>query len=178
MSGSDQTLVARAQRGERAAFQMLLERHYAAMFRIAYRFMGQMQDAEDIAQDICVGLADKLATFRGDSSFSTWLYRIVVNACRDRQKRQSLHQGLNRRYLELEAAHRSEGREADRQAARLYRAIGGLDEPLKETALLLLAKEVSHAEAGRILGCAESTISWRMLEVRKRLKQAMDQDHD
>jgi len=60
----------------------------------------------------------------------------------------------------------------------LYQTIATLDEPLPETALLVLSEELSHAQAGQVLGCAESTVSWRMSEVRKLLKKAWEQGHD
>ena len=93
---SDSTLVQKAATGDRAAYQLLLERHYDMIYRVAYRFTGHAQSAEDVAQDVCVSLVDKLKSFRGDSAFSTWIYRIIVNACRDMQRKQSSHQGFDR----------------------------------------------------------------------------------
>lgn len=169
-----QQMIERAQQGDRAAFAQLLEQHYAMIYRVAYRFTGSRADAEDIAQDVCVALPGKLASFRGGSSLSTWLYRIVVNACRDFHKAGTLHRELDRRYQDLEHALNAESKEAARKTAWLYRSLARLDESLRETALLVLAEECSHAEAAAILGCAESTISWRMHELRAKLKQMTD----
>ena len=68
----------------------------------------------------------------------------------------------------------AEAFEDNRKVAWLYRVIAELEETLRETALLVLAEALSHAEAAKILGCAESTVSWRMHEVRKLLKQRVD----
>lgn len=178
MTDREIMLIERAQKGDRTAFQLLLEEHYDMIYRVAYRFTGQKQDAEDVAQEVCVNLARKLASFRGDSGFSTWLYRVVVNTCRDYFKKQHSSRTIQHQYTELENAHLAESAEAARKVAWLYRAIATLDVSLRETALLVLTEEISHAEAGKILGCTESTISWRMHEIRKRLKTLWDTGYD
>jgi len=162
-------LAERARTGDRAAFEALLDGHYTMMFRIAYRFTGSREDAEDIAQEVCCALPDKLQSFRRESKFTTWLYRVIVNACRDMQKKRG-HQGdLAQRYTDFDLLQRAEAAEANGRVAWLYRQIAALEPALKETALLVLAEDCSHAEAGKILGCAESTVSWRMSEIRKAL---------
>jgi RNA polymerase sigma-70 factor (ECF subfamily) len=74
---SDEELAARARNGDEAAFRQVLERHYDRLYRIAYRFFGSAVEAEDVAQDICMALAARIRTFRGDSRFSTWLYAVA-----------------------------------------------------------------------------------------------------
>src|SRR5262245_66307069 len=83
----DADLVARAGSGERAAFEALLRRHYERIRRIAWRLTGSGSDADDIAQEVCCALIEKLQGFRGEAKFTTWLYGIVVNACRDHGRR-------------------------------------------------------------------------------------------
>lgn len=171
-------MIEMAKKGDSSAFQQLLTQHYDMMYRVAYRFTGQAQDAEDIAQEVCVGLTHKLISFNGKSSFSTWLYRVVVNSCRDYQKKRSNHRRLESSYIDLEKNEQSDKNDSDKKLLWLYRTIANLEQSLKETALLVLTEELSHAEAGKILGCAESTISWRMHEVRKHLKNAIGSYHD
>lgn len=170
----DLKIVEKAKAGDRGAFRQLLESHYNMIYRVAYRFLGVQADAEDIAQEVCAALPTKLMSFKGESSFSTWLYRVVVNACRDMHKKTSSHRGLDKTYMELEKSLTAESQEAARKSAWLYRTLATLDPTLKETALLVISEELSHAEAAEVLGCAESTISWRMHEVRKSLKQKLD----
>lgn len=169
-----EALARRARMGDRAAFERLLDGHYDMMYRVAYRFTGSREDAEDIAQDVCCALPEKLAAFRGESKFTTWLYRVVVNACRDMQKKRGNQHDLAQRYTDFDALQRAESAEANAQVAWLYRQVAALEPALKETALLVLAEDMSHAEAGKVLGCAESTISWRMSEIRKSLKASME----
>ncbi len=178
MKQDDNILVERACKGDRAAFQLLIERYYDMMFRVAYRYTGHRQDAEDVAQEICIGLAHKLGSFKGKSSFSTWLYRIIVNACRDMFKHRASVARSEEGFIELESLGIAEQNDSARKIAWLYRNIVHLEESLKETALLVLTEECSHAEAADILGCKESTVSWRMHEVRKHLKSAMDDYND
>ncbi|MEK6746947.1 MAG: RNA polymerase sigma factor [Pseudomonadota bacterium] len=172
------TIIELAKKGDAAAFRQLLDQHYRMMYRVAYRFTGQAQDAEDIAQEVCVGLVHKLQSFNGKSSFSTWLYRVVVNSCHDYQKKRSNHRKLESNYIDLEKNEQSDKNDSDKKLLWLYRTIGNLEQSLKETALLVLTEELSHAEAGKILGCAESTISWRMHEIRKYLKNAIGSYND
>ncbi len=178
MMDNETAIIKKAQNGDAVAFQQLLEAHYNMMYRVAYRFTGQTQDAQDIAQEICVAMASKLQSFNGKSSFSTWIYRVVVNSCRDFHKKNNNHRTLENDYIELEKNEQSDKSDSDKKIAWLYRNIASLEQSLKETALLVLTEELSHAEAGKILGCAESTISWRMHEIRKHLKNAIGSYHD
>src|SRR5690349_8101852 len=69
------------QRGEKAAFRTLFLRYGDPIFRLAYRFTGNADDAEDLSQEIFVRVFQKIDSFRCQSSFSTWLYRLAANHC-------------------------------------------------------------------------------------------------
>jgi RNA polymerase sigma-70 factor (ECF subfamily) len=169
---SDEDLASAAAQGDGAAFRRLIERHYDRVYRLAYRFLGSRAEAEDAAQDICLALAGKVRSFGGRSRFSTWLYALAMNACRDRMRKRAgtlHHEGAYAAAAEMRLA---DWADSDRRTRWLYQALDRLDPALKETALLVLAEEMSHAEAGAVLGVKESTVSWRMHEVKKRL-QAM-----
>ncbi|HEV2930419.1 MAG TPA: sigma-70 family RNA polymerase sigma factor, partial [Propionibacteriaceae bacterium] len=90
----DTYLVARAQGGHLGAFEALVERYQARVYRVALRMLANPHDAQDAAQDAFVQAWKGLAGFRGDSAFSTWLYRIITNRClkflRDRPRTQPL----------------------------------------------------------------------------------------
>jgi RNA polymerase sigma-70 factor (ECF subfamily) len=87
----DSDLVARAAAGDSTAFQALVERHRAMVYRVAYQFAGNHFDAEDIAQDVFVKVYRSLDGFRNDAQLTSWLYRIVMNACIDNKRRRSPH---------------------------------------------------------------------------------------
>lgn len=159
-----------AQKGDRLAFQKLLEQYYDMIYQVAYRFTGHSEDAEDITQDVCVGLASKIHSYRGDAKFKTWLYSVIVHACLDSHRKRERQTTQLMDYLEFEAHDRAVNHDNVQQIAWLYRELAKLKEPFKETAFLVLAEDLSHAEVGQILGCSESTISWRMHEIRNKLK--------
>ena len=170
MSVSDLDLALRAKDGDERAFQLLLERHYGTLYRVGYRFFGNAAEAEDVAQEVAMTLAHRIGSFRGDSRFTTWLYRVAVNACRDHARRQKSARELQSSYMAFAEHRAADWEDSDVKVRWLYRALDVLESALKETALLVLAEDMSHAEAGEVLGIAESTVSWRMHEVKKRLK--------
>lgn len=88
-ASADSDLVARAAAGDGAAFHALVERHRAMVYRLAYQFAGNHHDAEDIAQDVFIKVYRSLDRFRYDAQLTSWLYRIVMNACIDHRRRQS-----------------------------------------------------------------------------------------
>jgi RNA polymerase sigma-70 factor, ECF subfamily len=85
---ADSELVSRAAGGDLAAFQALVERHRSMVYRVAFQFAGNHYDAEDIAQEVFIKVYRSLEKFRQDSQLTSWLYRIVMNACIDHRRRQ------------------------------------------------------------------------------------------
>jgi RNA polymerase sigma-70 factor (ECF subfamily) len=178
MGTDDLELARRAASGERNAFQQLLERHYDLLYRLAYRFFGNSADAEDVAQEICLALAGRIGAFGGRSRFSTWLFRVAVNACRDHARRQASIRALHGASLAFAEHQRADWADSEGKVRWLYEAIGTLDHTLRETALLVLTEELSHRDAGEVLGIAEATVSWRMHKVKKQLKALAESCHE
>lgn len=177
MTWDDGDLALRAAGGDAAAFRHLLEQHYALIFRVAYRFLGSRAEAEDLAQDVAIGLAAKIRQFRGTSRFSTWLYRVVVNACRDRVRKEAGIGRAQAAFVAVQEARLADWADSEARLRWLYGALAQLEPALQETALLVLAEDLNHAEAGEVLGVAESTVSWRMHAVRKKLKAMASEAH-
>jgi RNA polymerase sigma factor (sigma-70 family) len=169
----DRGLVERAVTGDRDAFETLLRRHYDRIQRIAWRLTGTRAQAEDIAQDVCCTLVEKIGSFKGEAKFTTWLTGIVVNACRDHRRR-GLTLGRLRERLSVLAglAPPPDGRDAYRRTW-IASALGQLDPLLRDTVVLVVGEDLTHAEAARALGVAESTVSWRMHEARRQLTPKM-----
>ena len=176
MKTGDNELAARAAGGDATAFRVLLERHYDDVYRIAYRFTGQREDAEDIAQDVCATLARRLRSFKGEAKFTTWLYRVVVNAARDFHRKQASASRLHEIFGEVLELTRGAEAQAAREAAWLYYTLAQVGDDLRETAVLVLAEGMSHGEAADVLAIKESTVSWRMHELRKQLKAIAEQE--
>jgi RNA polymerase sigma-70 factor (ECF subfamily) len=83
----DTDLISRAASGDASAFQALVERHRTMVYRVAYQFAGNHHDAEDIAQEVFIKVYRSLDKFRQDAQLSSWMYRIVMNACIDHRRR-------------------------------------------------------------------------------------------
>ncbi len=163
----DADLLSAAIAGDRDAFGTLLQRHYNRIHGLAWQLTGSRTDADDIAQDVCCILVQKIATFRGDAKFSTWLCGIVFNACRDLRRRRRSFGGFTERLAVLAGLARApDGRDLY-DAIWLKSAIMRLKPAYRETAVLVAGQQLTHGEAAEILGVTESTISWRMHEVRR-----------
>ncbi len=163
-------LVRAAAAGDRSAFKELLELHYDRVFRFCFRLTGSREEAEDLTQDICLALPAKLKSFRGKARFTTWLYRVAMNAAHDRRRRAASRTRAAEGWGDWEVNRRAEatGRAADLDWLR--RSMAALPDDLRDTVALTIDGEMTHAQAGEVLGISEGTVSWRLSEVRKRLR--------
>lgn len=166
----DRGLALEAAGGDRAAFAELVNRHYGRIHALAWRFTGGPPDSEDLTQDVCLALGRKIRSYRGESAFTTWLYRVVLNAARDAGRRQVTRDQATATYGEVDALRRADDRARTADAEWLRAAIGMLKSDLRETAVLVLDEGLTHAQAAEVLEIAETTVSWRLMEVRKALK--------
>ncbi len=168
----DSDLIAAAKAGDRDAFAALLERHYDRIHGLAWQLTGTRADADDIAQDVCCTLVEKIGGFRGEAKFSTWLCGIVYNAARDLHRRRRSLSGFTDRLAVLVGLARGpDGRDLH-DAMWVKSAIARLAPPYRDAAILVAGQQLTHAEAAAILGVAEATVSWRMHEVRRLLSGA------
>ena len=173
---SDADILAAAVAGDRNAFAALLRRHYDRIHGLAWQLTGSRADADDIAQDVCCTLAEKLSAFRGDAKFTTWLCSIVFNACRDFHRRRSAFTRFTGRLSVMAGlAQGPDGRDLY-DAIWIESAIARLKPDLRNTAVLIAGQQLTHAEAAQILGVAEATVSWRMHEIRRQLAANSDAD--
>ena len=174
----DAGLVSAAVAGNRDAFEELLRKHYDRIHGLAWQLTGSRSDAEDVAQDVCCTLVEKLASFRGNAKFSTWLIGVTVNACRDLKRRRRSFLGLTDKLTVLAGLSAApDGRDAY-DAIWLKSAIARMKPAYRETAVLVAGQQLTHAEAAGILGVAEATVSWRMSEVRRLLTSEADNGAD
>jgi len=167
---ADERLAQSAANGDREAFGELLERHYGRILGLSHRLLGNRAEAEDLAQDVCIGLARKIRSFRGEAKFTTWLYRVVLNAGRDAMRRRASRGAVQRDFVEVDALRKAGDAARAAEVEWLRAALGCLKDDLRETAILVLDQELTHAQAGEVLGISENTVSWRLHEVRKALK--------
>ena len=183
----DVDLVARARRGDPAAFGELVDRHRSAVYRAALAALGSPADAEDAAQDAFLLAYRRLDSFRGDASFKTWLLTITW------------HQAINRRrsltsvWRRMVAPKTDEDAEAamariasagpsPEQAAEqeqlrrgIREAIRALSPTLRDTLLLAQAGDYSYDEIGAMLRVPTGTIKWRVSEARRVIKKRLEE---
>ena len=174
-SDDEQHLIQAAQRGDNQAFSNLLESCYDRLFRFAYRWCGNRADAEDVTQLACIKLAQSINQFRFEAAFSSWLYRLVINCAKDWQRSQGRHQHDDLDRVAAEVRH-DKAAETGIYLRQVLEWLDSLADGFKETALLVHAEGLTHAEAAAILQVKESTVSWRLHEIRKQLQQLQQND--
>ncbi len=171
MQTPDEALANAAARGDRDAFAALLARHYDRVFGLCFRLTGSRAEAEDLTQDICLALPAKLASFRQAARFTTWLYRVTVNAAHDRRRRAASQAKAADGWGDWESARRAEIAEAEAAQDWLAETMARLAPELRDTVALTLGEDLSQKEAAEVLGLSEGTVAWRMSEVKKRLRE-------
>lgn len=169
MNVSDEDLALAAAGGDATAFELLLGRVYDRLFALCFRLTGSRAEAEDLTQDICLALPGKLAGYRGDAKVTTWLYRVAVNAASDRRRRAASYARATDGWADIEIDRQKGAVEASEATDWLTHAMRGLSPSLRDT-LALVLDDVTHAEAAEILGVSEGTISWRIAETKKQLR--------
>lgn len=176
MNSSDEDLALAAAAGDSAAFGVLLDRRYDALFALCFRLTGARAEAEDLTQDICLTLPARLDQYRGQARFTTWLYRVAVNAAHDRRRRATSHARAASGWGAWELARQGDIADDARKQDWLIAAMATLPDDLRDTLALTLGDELTHAEAASALGISEGTVSWRLSEVRKRLRALAEQE--
>ena len=174
----DERLVEEARRGGREAFAELVRRHERRVYGVVFRMAGNASDADDLAQEVFMTAWRAVGSFRQGSAFSTWLYRIAVNTAltwlrkRGRERsRVPFDEGLAVPGQAGGPTGSPESRSARNELrGRLDEAVASLPEHFRAAFALVAGEGFSHAEAARVLGCSENTVSWRMHKARKLLQ--------
>jgi RNA polymerase sigma-70 factor (ECF subfamily) len=183
---SDLDLVRRAQAGDADAFGELVERNRRAVFRAALAALGSAAEADDVAQDAFVMAYRKLATFRGEAAFKTWLLAIAWRKALDRRKSMTRWLRMTAAAPEgdAEAPHWIEQMPADQRtqeedlaAAQLQHKvkvlIRTLPRKLRDALLLAGSGDYTYDQISHILGVPVGTVKWRVSEARRVLKQKL-----
>jgi RNA polymerase sigma-70 factor, ECF subfamily len=166
--------IAGSRKGDPAAFESLIREYQRMIHSLTFRMTGSLVDAEDLAQEAFVRAYQQLDSFREESKFSTWLCRIAVNACLNWRKREGRRRDIHDEWM-AENLGRPESSASNDGVDELSRQVqSALDRlPAKQRAAIVLTiyQEMSHAEAARVAGCTEATISWRLFAARGKLKR-------
>lgn len=168
-------LVEDARRGSREAFAGLVRNHERRVYGLVFRMAGNHFDADDLAQEVFLTAWRSIASFRRGSSFYTWLYRIAVNTSLTFLRKRSREKDRVEFDENLAGAGGAsaspEGSSAlNELKGRVDEAIESLPEHFRVSFHLVVSQGLSHAEAARVIGCSENTVSWRMHKARKLLQ--------
>lgn len=174
MADADAELVLQCQKGSPAAFESLIRNQQRMIHLLTFRMTGSPADAEDLAQETFIRAYAQIGTFRGTSKFSTWLYRIAVNACLNWRQSEVRRFHLHANCAEEISAYNATG-ESSPAENQLNQQVqfALLKLPAKQRAAIVLTiyDGLNHAEAAHVLGCSETTVSWRVFAARGKLKR-------
>jgi RNA polymerase sigma-70 factor (ECF subfamily) len=165
--------VRRAQQGDQAAFQELYEAHVGRVYAICLRLARDQAEAEEHTQDVFVRVWQRLATFREESAFSTWLHRLAVNEVLQ-SRRAAGRRSARVMLAENPATLESRSRAAPAPTSDLERAIAGLPEGARAVFVLHDVEGYQHEEIARISGIAEGTSKAQLHRARRLLREALE----
>ena len=185
ISAEERALIERCKRGDIGAFNDLVRKYEKQVYNFAYRLTGNYDDANDVAQDAFLRVFNAIGTFRGDSSFSTWLFRITTNVFLDERKKAKAHpQTSLDEYLELgesSVARQIEDPsptpeavlEESERALILSKAVGDLPEYQRAMVTLYHTQQKSYEEIAEIMDLPIGTVKSRLNRARLALKEKL-----
>jgi RNA polymerase sigma-70 factor (ECF subfamily) len=183
VDADDQALVARCRAGDLAAFEPLVERYRERVWRLAYGYVRDREEAWDVAQEAFIRAWQALPSFRGQSAFYTWLFRIAVNVATDRVRQRAARGrafGTDpvpaeewERAMPDPAAGPEDAAERSEERRRLERALGAL--PAHHRAIIMLSdlEGLSYREIAEVLDIPMGTVMSRLHNARKRLRRLL-----
>lgn len=187
MSELERTLLRRLRDRDERAFRELVEAHRDRVFNITYRMLGNRAEAEDVAQEVFISVFKTIETFREEARFSTWLYRVTVNHCKNRIKYLARRHDRDRDELD-ESSQETNGAAGPPRHAQPDRALEGaqlevllqdaiaqLDDDQRIVVVLRDVEDLSIEEICEITGLPDGTVKSRLhrarLVLRKRLQR-------
>lgn len=179
---ADAGLVARARRGEYAAFEELVRRYRNDVVGLAYHYLRDREEAWDISQEVFVKVHGSLGRFRGDASFKTWILRITANRCKDYFKKRRLKTvvfdeaapgGRGAGDLASGIPGPAEALEARELGEAIQAALDTLPEKHRTAFVLREFEGLSYEEMAGVMGCRMGTVMSRLHHARKKLRKAL-----
>jgi RNA polymerase sigma-70 factor (ECF subfamily) len=168
---SDSDLLKRFENGEKEAFTELIIRHQKSIYSLAYRLIGDENDASDIAQKVFINAYSSISSFRRKSEFKTWLFRITINLCKNYfrsnpEKREVQLEGLPLSHSETPLTRLLE----EERKMRLKAMLNCLPEKQKLTIILRIYQDLSYREIARVINCAEGTVKANIFHALNKLR--------
>ncbi len=183
MDTDEAALIERCRAGDLAAFEPLVEKYRQRVYRLAYNVLRDPEEAWDVAQDAFIRAFQALPSFRGESAFYTWLFRIVMNVARDRVRQ---HAARGRAFgtervdeKDWDRTLVDQGTAPDANATkveereRISRALATLSEPHRAIIMLSDLEGLSYREIAEVLNIPMGTVMSRLHNARRRLREAL-----
>src|SRR6185295_9263345 len=173
----------RAKGGDMAAFEQIIEHHQRRVISTAWRMLGNREDARDAAQEVFLRVYKYLKGFRSDQDFAAWLYRIIVNVCRDHQRNRSGQHQLSSFETDLEAGtleSLTSGEDVEANAIRsqqralIVEALETLSTKERSALVLRDLEGLSTEEVARVLGSSQTTVRSQISSARAKIKLYRD----
>jgi len=173
---TDAELVARSLAGDSTAFDTLVERHRRNVYHVCYRFVGNHEDASDLAQDVFLRAFRALRRFKGQSSVGTWLYRIAVNVSLNRVsvKTPQSEPIDARQHVDTRSDAPGEQMLRDERAARVRAALAKLPRKQRAAVILRMYHEMSHQEIADTVGSTVGAVKANVFHGLKNLKKLLE----
>jgi len=165
----EQELIAKAIHGDRDAFALLLQEHYMTIYKIVYKWCGNKDNAEDIAQEVCIKLGRAIKGFKMQSAFTSWVYSITLNTVRDFARKQKHHVDINMAEHVVDDTN-IKPEDID-EINHLWQAVQQLPDNQRDAVMLVYSQELNHKQAADIMNCAEGTVSSYIHKAKKRLQK-------
>ena len=185
---TDQEMIALCRNGDREAFNALVLKYEKQVFNIAYGMLSDYEDASDAAQDVFIKVYRSIASFRGQSSFSTWLYRICSNVCNDmlrKRQRRGISISLDNDEEDNPASHLpseeptpAERLEESERSRAVREAINGLRKEYREIIVFSDMEQLSYEEIAKILRCPVGTVKSRLNRARNALRKKLSEKRE
>jgi len=189
MSGDDD-VIARAKRGDRTAFGMLVKKHHRRVYATALHIMGNHAEADDVTQEAFLRAYRGMAGFDGRADLFTWLYRITVNTALNHIRSQKRVDSIARAGAEetagdgvggperqgLRERTPQEWAELGQEMQRVLDALWQLSPTLRVTLVLATVEGLPYRKIAELLEIPEGTVAWRVNEARQKLRQVLESD--
>jgi RNA polymerase sigma-70 factor (ECF subfamily) len=169
---SDDQLIERTLAGETDTFNLLVRRWERQIYSLALRMMGREEEARDVCQETFLAAYRNLGSFRGEAKFSSWLYRIALNACHSRLRRQGTaselsldetdDEGRRLEIADLTAEEASDRLHRNQRVAIVRRALHALPAEMRQVIVMKEYEELTFAEIAEVLGLPVSTVKSRL----------------
>jgi len=158
--------------GDGHAYAALVSRYQRMVQALTYRMTGSFADADDLAQETFIRAFHQLGGFRAEAKFSTWLCQIAMNLCLNWRQKEGRRELIHRTWADDTLSDEaSDGVEPpDETSQRVQAALNRLPAKQRAAIVLTVYEGLNHSDAAKVLGCSETTVSWRVFSARTKLR--------